>query len=78
MGYSQKRKAKKGTRYTAVYFDIRGRRFSAGTFSNRKDADDAWQDATRRPVHRPHLPPPRSPRMGRTRGPGRPVDRTAT
>jgi hypothetical protein len=35
---------KKGkVRYTAVYFDSRGRRFSAGTFSNKTDSDKAWQ-----------------------------------
>jgi len=45
MGYSQKRVGKRGTRWTAVYFDIRGERFSAGTFSKKTDADRAWQDA---------------------------------
>jgi len=46
MGYSQKRQDRKGkSRYTAVYQDIRGVRHSAGTFSNKEDADDAWQRA---------------------------------
>jgi Phage integrase, N-terminal SAM-like domain len=46
MGYSRKRIGRDGKpRYTAYYFDIRGRERSAGTFSNRKDANNAWQDA---------------------------------
>jgi hypothetical protein len=28
-----------------VYHDIRGERRSAGTFSNKKDSDKAWQQA---------------------------------
>ncbi len=46
MGYSQKRKGRDGKpRYTAVYADVRGRRRSAGTFPNRRDAEDAWRRA---------------------------------
>ena len=46
MGYSQKRADRDGKpRYTAVYHDVRGERRSAGTFSNRRDADKAWQKA---------------------------------
>lgn len=46
MGYSRKRAGRDGKpRYTAYYFDIRGRERSAGTFSNKKDANKAWQDA---------------------------------
>ncbi len=46
MGYSRKRTGRDGkSRYTAYYFDIRGRERSAGTFSNKKDANTAWQDA---------------------------------
>ena len=46
MGYSQKRVGKNGKpRYTSVYQDIRGIRYSAGTYTNQKDADDAWQAA---------------------------------
>ncbi len=49
MGYSQKRAGHGGKpRYTAVYQDIRGERRSAGTFSNKKDADRAWQKAEAR------------------------------
>jgi integrase len=49
MGYSQKRVGQDGKpRYTAVYQDIRGERRSAGTFSNKKDADRAWQKAEAR------------------------------
>ena len=46
MGYSRKRTGRVGkARYTAYYFDIRGQERSAGTFSNKKDANGAWQDA---------------------------------
>jgi len=46
MGFSRKRVGKDGkSRYTAYYLDIRGRERSAGTFSNKKDASDAWKDA---------------------------------
>ena len=49
MGYSQKRIGRDGKpRYTAVYHDLRGERRSAGTFSNKKDADKAWQTAETR------------------------------
>ncbi|MEU0521800.1 site-specific integrase [Streptosporangium sp. NPDC006007] len=46
MGYSRKRIGRNGkARYTAYYFDIKGLEKSAGTFSNKKDADVAWQRA---------------------------------
>ena len=46
MGYSRKRIGRNGKpRYTAYYLDIRGQDRSAGTFSNRKDSDDAWKKA---------------------------------
>lgn len=44
MGFTKKRRNKAGKyRYTACYIDVRGRLRSAGTFSNKKDADRAWQ-----------------------------------
>lgn len=49
MGYAKKRTDKQGKRrYTAVYLDLQGRERSAGTFSNRKLADKAWQAAEAR------------------------------
>jgi hypothetical protein len=46
MGYSRKRTGRDGkSRYTAYYLDIRGQGRSAGTFSNKKDATDAWKKA---------------------------------
>ena len=46
MGFSRKRTGRDGKpRYTAYYLDIRGQERSAGTFSNRKDANDAWKNA---------------------------------
>ena len=46
MGFSRKRSGRDGKpRYTAYYLDIRGQERSAGTFSNRKDANDAWKKA---------------------------------
>lgn len=46
MGYAKKRIDKNGKhRYTACYVDIKGRLRSAGTYSNKKDADKAWQRA---------------------------------
>ena len=46
MGFSRKRTGRDGkSRYTAYYLDIRGQERSAGTFSNKKDANDAWKDA---------------------------------
>jgi integrase len=46
MGFSRKRTGKDGkSRYTAYYLDIRGQERSAGTFSNKKDANDAWKAA---------------------------------
>jgi hypothetical protein len=44
MGYSKKRIDRNGKpRYTACYLDVRGSLRSAGTYSNKKDADRAWQ-----------------------------------
>jgi integrase len=46
MGFSRKRPGRDGKpRYTAYFLDIRGQERSAGTFSNRKEADRAWQGA---------------------------------
>ncbi len=46
MGFSRKRTGRDGkSRYTAYYLDIRGQERSAGTFSNKKDANDAWKIA---------------------------------
>jgi integrase len=46
MGFSRKRTGRDGrSRYTAYYLDIRGQERSAGTFSSKKDANDAWKDA---------------------------------
>jgi integrase len=46
MGFSRKRVGRDGRpRYTAFYRDLKGRERSAGTFSNQKDADKAWQRA---------------------------------
>ncbi|HEY5361486.1 MAG TPA: site-specific integrase [Streptosporangiaceae bacterium] len=46
MGFSRKRTGRDGkSRYTAYYLDIRGQERSAGTFSNKKDANDAWKNA---------------------------------
>ena len=46
MGFSRKRTGGDGKpRYTAYYLDIRGHERSAGTFSSKKDANDAWKDA---------------------------------
>ena len=46
MGFSRKRIGGDGKpRYTAYYLDLRGRERSAGTFSSKKDANDAWKDA---------------------------------
>lgn len=46
MGYSRKRVGRDGRpRYTAYYWDLKGRERSAGTFANKKDADKAWQAA---------------------------------
>jgi hypothetical protein len=46
MGYSRKRAGQDGKpRYTAYYWDVRGRECSAGTFPRKKDADRAWQAA---------------------------------
>lgn len=44
MGHSRVRAGRDGKpRYTAYYWDIRGRERSAGTFSSKKEADKAWQ-----------------------------------
>jgi len=46
MGFSRRRTGRDGkSRYTAYYLDIRGQERSAGTFSNKKDANDAWKKA---------------------------------
>ena len=46
MGWTQKRKSKDGdVRYRACYRDLRGQIQAAGTYSNRRDADKAWQRA---------------------------------
>ena len=46
MGYSRKRVGQDGKpRYTAYYWDVRGRECSAGTFRRKKEADRAWQAA---------------------------------
>jgi integrase len=46
MGFSRKRTGRDGkARYTAYYLDIRGQERSAGTFSNKKNANDAWKAA---------------------------------
>jgi integrase len=49
MGYSIVRTGCDGKpRYTAYYWDIRGRERSAGTFANKKEAEKAWQRAEAR------------------------------
>ena len=46
MGWSRRRTGADGKpRYQASYRDTRGRLRTAGTFTNRKDADRAWQQA---------------------------------
>lgn len=46
MGYLLKRTNRHGrVRYTAMYKDLRGDARSAGTFSDKKQANRAWQDA---------------------------------
>ena len=46
MGWSRKRSSQKGKdHYTAYYRDARGKTCAAGTFSNKKDADNAWKTA---------------------------------
>ena len=46
MGFARKRMGRDGKpRYTAYYLDIRGQERSAGTFSSKKDANDAWKVA---------------------------------
>src|SRR5580692_4515679 len=46
VGYAKKRTGRNGgTRYTAVYLDLRGAERSAGTFASQKEADKAWQKA---------------------------------
>jgi integrase len=45
VGFSRKRIGKAGRpRYTAYYVDVKGKERSAGTYSNKKQADKAWQD----------------------------------
>jgi integrase len=49
MGYAKKRIDRHGKpRYTACYLDARGSLRSAGTFTNKKEADRAWQAAETR------------------------------
>jgi integrase len=44
MGYSRKRVGADGkARYTAYFWNLKGKECSAGTFSNKKDSDKAWQ-----------------------------------
>ena len=46
MGWSRKRSGqKRKDHYTAYYRDARGKTCDAGTFSNKKDADNAWKAA---------------------------------
>jgi integrase len=46
MGYTRMRTGKDGKpRFTAYYWDIRGKERSAGTFSSKKSANKAWQTA---------------------------------
>ncbi|MGP7998937.1 MAG: tyrosine-type recombinase/integrase [Streptosporangiaceae bacterium] len=46
MGWSRKRSDQKGKdHYTAYYRDARGKTCTAGTFTNKKDADSAWKTA---------------------------------
>jgi hypothetical protein len=46
MGHSYKRVGNDGKpRYSTIYRDARGQRRSAGTFSAKRDADKAWQQA---------------------------------
>ncbi|HEX6234455.1 MAG TPA: tyrosine-type recombinase/integrase [Jiangellaceae bacterium] len=46
MGFAKKRIGRDGKpRYTACYLDLKGRERSAGTFSSKKQADQAWQAA---------------------------------
>ncbi|WP_213452925.1 tyrosine-type recombinase/integrase [Rhizomonospora bruguierae] len=46
MGWLKERVTRDGkVRYTAVYLDIRGKEQSAGTFSNKKEANKSWQAA---------------------------------
>jgi integrase len=49
MGYSRERVDRNGKRrYTAYYWDLRGRERSAGTFSSQRAANKAWQRAETR------------------------------
>jgi len=46
VGYCRKRTSRDGkARYTAYYWDLKGRERSAGTFPSKRDADKAWQHA---------------------------------
>ena len=46
MGWTETRTDRNGdVRYIAKYRDIRGRKQSAGTYSNQRDSDKAWQKA---------------------------------
>jgi len=49
VGYCRKRTSRDGqARYTAYYWDLKGRERSAGTFPTRRGADKAWQRAEAR------------------------------
>jgi hypothetical protein len=45
VGYVFDRSVKGGTKYTAIYRDVRGRLRSAGTFGTKRQAARAWQRA---------------------------------
>lgn len=46
MGYTRLRYKSCGdARYTAYYWDLRGRQRSAGTFARQRDAERAWRRA---------------------------------
>jgi len=49
VGYCRKRTSRDGkARYTAYYWDLKGRERSAGTFGSKRDAEKAWQRAEAR------------------------------
>jgi len=49
VGYCRKRTSRDGkARYTAYYWDLKGRERSAGTFPSKREADKAWQRAEAR------------------------------
>ena len=70
MGFTRERTGGDGkVRYTAVYRDLKGRLRSAGTFTQRREADRAWQRAEAK-VAQGYLgdPGPRPPDVPRLRG----------